>query len=254
MKQHVKEYFEKAAAKRRDHEKKKAEQKAKDVDLPRPSHEGEDLDSKKEKEEESDEDIGMDLTDDEVEKDRQDSGTPMTPKNHQFTNGDFLKRKRGDGGYSNGVKGADADATPSKRFKSESPPPPPPPPPRPTDGGDLESSTLSEMLMEEMGKVNGYADSQEAGYDVPPTHFLMDEPKSQGESPSVEIDPAPPPAVYARIRPSFSNRMEKADNIQSSLVFGEPLEPEAGRVDQERPYGVGMDFERMQRLQVHNGV
>lgn len=246
VKLHVKEYFDKAAAKRRDHEKRKTEQKGKGGDVSKISHDG-DQDMKRE--DESDGEAGIDITDDEIEKDRQRSETPRTPK-HQLVNGELLKRKR-DG--SSGIKDEDPDATPNKRFKSETPPPPPPPPPPPSNEKVPDESTLSDMLLEESGNADNYQDSPEVSCNTH-RHYLSNDPRSQSNSPLMDIDLAPPPSTFSRTR-TLSKHTDQPKNIQQSpLIFGTALSVvEAERVDQERGYA-GMEFEHVQRLQVRNGV
>lgn len=246
VKLHVKEYFDKAAAKRRDHERRKAEQKEKGGDVSKLSQLG-DHDMKKE--DYSDGEAGIDITDDEIEKERQRSDTPGTPK-HQLVNGELLKRKR-DG--SSGLKDEDPDATPNKRFKSETPPPPPPPPPPPSNEKVPEESTLSDMLLEESGNADNYQDSPEASCNAH-GHYLSNNPRSQSNSPLMEIDLAPPPSTFSRAR-AISKHTDQPKNMQQSpLIFGTALSVVEGeRVDQERGYA-GMEFEHVQRLQVGNGV
>lgn len=246
VKLHVKEYFDKAAAKRRDHERRKTEQKEKGGDASKPSQEG-DHDMKKE--DDSDEEAVIDITDDEIEKDRQRSDTPGTPK-HQLANGEPLKRKR-DG--SSGLKDEDPDATPNKRFKSETPPPPPPPPPPPSNEKVPEESTLSDMLLEESGNADNYQDSPEASCNAH-GHYLSNNPRSQSNSPLMEIDLAPPLSNFSRARAISKHTDQPKHMQQSPLIFGTALSVVEGeRVDQERGYA-GMEFEHVQRLQVRNGV
>lgn len=253
VKLHVKEYFDKAAAKRRDHERRKAEQKEKGGEVSKLSQEG-DHDMKKE--DDSDGEAGIDITDDEIEKDRQRSDTPGTPR-HQLVNGDLLKRKR-DG--SSGLKDEDPDATPNKRFKSETPPPPPPPPPPPSNEKEvLEESTLSDMLLEESGNADNYQDSPEASCNAHGHYHLGNNPRSQSNSPLMEIDLASPPlsTFGSRAREISKHTDQQPKNMrQSPLIFGTALsvvEGERVGVDQERGYA-GMEFEHVQRLQVRNGV
>lgn len=248
MKQHVKEYFDKAAAKRRDHERKKAEQKEKSAGAAEPSDNVGDPIVKKE--EESDEEPGVNLSEDEVEKEKQSSGTPITPLD-QIMNGDGLKRKREDGGNTAGMGVEDEDATPSKRLRSETPPPPPPPPPPPGPA----VSTPSDVAMADFVTRLEYAHSDEVAYGAHRRDF-MDEGTLSRESPSMEIDPAPPPPAFTLVGP-FSNPAEHSDHTQSPSVFEAsdmtPIESEGERVDQVNGSYAGMDLERVQRLQVRNG-
>ncbi|KAI4126217.1 MAG: hypothetical protein LQ347_005063, partial [Umbilicaria vellea] len=106
VKKYVKEFFDKAVAKRREHDKKKAERQVKEGGLAESPTAVPDSVVK----EESDDDQGMDLSDDEG-KEKQASTTPVTPMD-QIANGDGLKRKREYEEGHNGVKPEDADATP----------------------------------------------------------------------------------------------------------------------------------------------
>ena len=129
VKKYVKEYFDKAVAKKREHEKKKAGRRSKEEESavsPTPVMAAE---VKKEEEEESDGDQDMAMSDDdEYEKPKQESETPVTPLD-QLLQAEGLKRKRVKDEDPVDMKLEDDEATPSKRLKSESPPPPPPPPP-----------------------------------------------------------------------------------------------------------------------------
>lgn len=252
VKQHVKEYFDKAAAKRRDHERKKAEQKEKNAAAAEPIPKVADPIAKKE--EESDEELGVNLSDDEVEKEKQDPGTPITPLD-QTTNGDGLKRKREDPGDPAGIEAEDEDATPNKRLRSETPPPPPPPPPPPSDGNGPAESTPFDLPMADIVTGIEYPDSEEVVYGAH-RRDVMDEAMLLRESPTVDIDPAPPPPAFTLLGP-FSNPVDNSDNTQSPSVFEAsdmtPIESEGERVDQPEGSYAGMDLERVQRLQVHNG-
>ncbi len=139
VKKYVKEYFDKAVAKKREHEKKKAGRKGKDGESVASPTLAMVTDVKKE-EEESDEDQDMAMSeDDECEKPKLESATPMTPSD-QLLQAEGLKRKRVNDEDPDSMKLEDHEATPSKRLKSESPPPPPPPPPADGTPPDLMSS------------------------------------------------------------------------------------------------------------------
>lgn len=251
VKQHVKEYFDKAAAKRRDHERKKAEQKEKNAVVAEPIQKAADPIVK---EEESDEEPGVNLSDDEIEKDKQGSDTPNTPPD-QVMHGDGLKRKRDETGDTVAVEVEDENATPSKRLRSETPPPPPPPPPPPSDGHGLGECTPSDLSMAEIVTGIESPNSDEVAYGAH-THDAMDDATVLRESPTMEIDPAPLPPAFTLVRP-FSNPLENSDHTQSPSVFEAsdmtPVESEGERVDQADGSYAGMDLERVQRLQVHNG-
>ena len=127
VKKYVKEYFDKAVAKKREHENKKAMRRSKEGESaasPTPA-----LGAEVKKEEESDGDQDMAMSDDdESEKPKLESTTPATPSD-LLSQVEGLKRKRLNDEDPEGIKSGDNEATPSKRLKSESPPPPPPPPP-----------------------------------------------------------------------------------------------------------------------------
>lgn len=251
VKQHVKEYFDKAAAKRRDHERKKAEQKEKNAGAAEPIQKVVDPIVK---EEESDEEPGVNLSDDEIEKDKQGFDTPNTPLD-QVMHGDGLKRKRDETGDTAAVEVEDENATPSKRLRSETPPPPPPPPPPPSDGHSLGERTPSDLPMAEIVTGIESPNSDEVTYGAH-TRDAMDDATVLRESPTMEIDPAPLPPAFTLVRP-FSNPVENSDHTQSPSVFEAsdmtPVESEGERVDQADGSYAGMDLERVQRLQVHNG-
>lgn len=132
VKKYVKEYFDKAVAKKREHEKKKAERRSKEGVSGTPTTPAIVAGVKKE-EEESDGDQDMAMSDDDEDvKPKLESATPVTPSD-QLLHAEGLKRKRVNDEDPDSIKLEDHESTPSKRLKSESPPPPPPPPP-PADG------------------------------------------------------------------------------------------------------------------------
>lgn len=125
VKKYVQEYFEKAVAKKKEHDKKKAERKGNadeggfsEGTPPKPCV----------KEAESDDEQDMAMSEEEDEKPKRESATPVTPMD-QLLISEGLKRKRGIDSNPSFTEKGDEEATPSKRLKSESPPPPPPPPP-----------------------------------------------------------------------------------------------------------------------------
>jgi hypothetical protein len=134
VKKFVKDFFDKAVAKKKERDRKKEEEKLKEnevtdflanIDSAEPA-----------KLEDDSEDEIMAISDDEEDiKDKPsrtspNSITPLTPV-EQLTNGDGLKRKREGLDEVNDL--ADQNGTPSKRHRSATPPAPPPPPP-PADG------------------------------------------------------------------------------------------------------------------------
>jgi [histone H3]-lysine36 N-trimethyltransferase len=134
MKKYVKEFFDKAVAKKQEHDKKKAQKQNPDnSQMSSVSALGDEISKK---EEESDIDP-MDVSDEEVKNEQEESDTPATPFD-QTTNGDGAKRKRHLAELETDRQGNGSTASPSKRVKSQSPPSPPPPPPPPADPADAE--------------------------------------------------------------------------------------------------------------------
>ena len=131
VKKHVKEYFDKAVAKKREHEKKKAGRVSKEGDSAASPARAMVAEVKEEEESDGDQDMAM-SDDDEDGKPKLESATPVTPSD-QLLQAEGLKRKRAKDEGPTSMKTEDSEATPSKRHRSESPPPPPPPPP-PADG------------------------------------------------------------------------------------------------------------------------
>ena len=241
MKKYVKEFFEKAVAKRREHDKKKAERKAKGggpTESPAAVP-----DSGVKKEEESDGDQGMDLSDDEEDRDEQHSGTPITPTD-QVANGDGLKRKREGEEGPNGIKFEDEDATPSKRPRSATPPPPPPPPP-PTEGLPVNQPTVDDMA--------GYNDESPNGDGI----SIRELPVKDESMDDVDQPPVPPPPVTARPDHLDQDGMEIFDGVPTQEMVTTPPTPGAadGSPDGARDGGYeGMNTERLHQLEVHYGV
>ena len=174
MKKYVKEYFDKAVAKKREHEKKRTERRSKEGESavsPTPAIVA---DVKKE-EEESDGDQDMAMSDDdEDEKPKPESATPVTPLD-QLLQAEGLKRKRANDEDPDSIKLEDNEATPSKRLKSESPPPPPPPPP--ADGTPPDSIFFSN---EGTDDVNGQ--SYEANTPLGDTESMGESPENNGDA------------------------------------------------------------------------
>ncbi len=169
MKKYVKEYFEKAVAKRQQHDKRKAERRAKEghsVVTPSPAVDSKALgDEILEKSNEISEDEHMsDLEDDEPCKEEQGS-SPLAPGSHGSPS--ELKRKREEETV-DGESFGDEDSTSSKKLKFETPPPPPPPPPPPAEGRpfDMESHTLDDAEPVDAQRAESETHSGgEAGFD-----------------------------------------------------------------------------------------
>ncbi|KAL6712777.1 histone methyltransferase set2 [Lecanora helva] len=126
VKKYVQEYFEKAVAKKKTHDKQKAECKAKEeavasqttppaLELRADDHNRNRYDK-------------MATSDDENDAPNVDSASPTTPLDHSLIS-EGLKRKREPIGDLDMSDQEGEDATPNKRMKSESPPIQPPPPP-----------------------------------------------------------------------------------------------------------------------------
>lgn len=240
MKKYVKEFFEKAVAKRREHDLKKAERQAKEGGLAESPAAVPDLGVKKE--EESDGDQGMDLSDDE-EKEQQELATPITPMD-QIANGDGLKRKREGEEGPNGVKIEDDNATPSKRARSTTPPPPPPPPP-PTEGLRADQATADDMA--------SYDDEGRNGDSV----SLLGTPVKDDSMEDVDPPPAPPPPTTAHPDHLDQDGMEIFDEVHSQEKFttSPTLGPMDGNPDTAMNGGYEvMNTERVHRLEVQNGI
>ena len=134
VKKYVKDYFDKAVAKKKEHDKRRAERKAKEGG---PTASPGNLEVGHEsKKDESDIDEVMEASDDEETKREPSSITPITPLD-QTVNGEGLKRKREVELNEDGVKLEEEEATPSKRARSVTPPEPPPPPPPPPAEDEL---------------------------------------------------------------------------------------------------------------------
>ena len=127
VKKYVQDYFEKAVAKKKEHDEKRAERKAKGADSAGALELALGPNVKRD-EDVSDGDQIMALSDTEEAKQTQGSVTPVTPLD-QLLIAEGLKRKRETEDDLGSIDQEGMSATPSKRLKSESPPPPPPPPP-----------------------------------------------------------------------------------------------------------------------------
>ena len=175
VKMYVKEYFDKAAAKHKERELRKAERKAKQA-IPPESSAIAGAAEKKNEEHESDADQDMAILDDEDEKLKVESTTPITPRDYVLA-ADGLKRKRED---VEGVKSEDPDSTPSKMLKSETPPPPPPPPPPPAPANGSYPSPIT----------GSYGDVDEAEVRSNGTHSIGGSPM---ETQTIGANVPPPP-------------------------------------------------------------
>jgi len=126
VKKHCKEFFEKAWAKYKERQKKKAEKDAKEGRKPEPRHP---------KKEEDEEDVKLE---DVVSEDEGDDGAAEPSPAASNDQTPDLKRKR-DTWTPEGSPGRD-----DKKVKSEdNPPPPPPPPPPPVEDMDVDDSGIT---------------------------------------------------------------------------------------------------------------
>ena len=144
MKIHVKEYFNKAVAKKNERDKKKAKEKHIGGDIVKLSTIA--IDDPMRKVEDSDDEDAMKISDDDDEEDvkvKRESNTPITPMD-QTMNWDGLKRKRESDDDLKGMKTEDEEASPNKRPRSLTPPAPPPPPPPPVEDHPDELDMLEE--------------------------------------------------------------------------------------------------------------
>jgi histone-lysine N-methyltransferase SETD2 len=145
VKKYVQDYFEKAVAKKKEHDKKKGERKVKEAMSGGPAVSELAAEVKKEEENHSDGEQDVAMSDDEDVKPKQETATPITPLD-QLLNAEGLKRKRGEDDDPDSIKKEDKNATPIKRLRSETPPPPPPPPP--ANGMHLDPSTPSNDIVD----------------------------------------------------------------------------------------------------------
>ncbi|KAI9841290.1 MAG: histone methyltransferase set2 [Thelocarpon superellum] len=165
VKKYVKDFFDKAVAKKRTHDMKKAarkdQEKTKDGDSadspPSPAKAADDDETETP---ELEADRTMELSDDDADLKDAAASNPPTPGD-LGSNGDTLKRKRtGQADAAETMTPTDAtddDGSPSKRMKPTTPPPPPPPPPPPAtdmevdmDGETCDADTTSPGQTQDM--------------------------------------------------------------------------------------------------------
>ena len=138
IKKYVKDYFDKAVAKKKEHDKRKAERAKNDSTVTGSPAAQMEPEVKEEYSDDNDEDVVLSENEDNLHARSQ---PPSTPAN-QLVNGESLKRKRTVDEGVNGVDEASADVTPSKRARSMTPPVPPPPPPPPTVADPTDESIV----------------------------------------------------------------------------------------------------------------
>lgn len=275
VKKHVKEFFDKAVAKKREYDKKKVERKGSEADATKSVRLTAEIEVDK-KEEESDGDPGLDVSDDDTEMQKPESETPVTP-NDQVIGGDGLKRKREDTNGSHMAKSED-DATPSKRLRSETPPPPPPPPPPPTDSRPLDQSPDSDQPMTDNPVEADCAQSETQGFSTT-TYDLPDDTTPTKPSLTMDLDPtphslhhhhpSPPPPNHHHhhhhpSHPSFhiarptSEPADTSDSAPSPSLLPEasdltPVESEGEGFGRRELSYTGLDLKGVRELEVRDG-
>lgn len=251
VKKHVKDYFDKAVVKKRVYEQKKAERPDKAADAPDLHKAEEGLEVKKERE--SDEELDIELSDDEAERAKQDSGTPITPLD-QPINGDALKRKRESPDAPGSDKTEDEFGTPSKRLRSETPPPPPPPPPPPADCGFVDQGTASDQPMTDDTLKNSHSNLANTSKRKANRNFMNGTPRAEA-SPASEVDLLSPDLAFKLTRP-FVDLAETSDSARSSTIFDAsnmtPIESDGDGVEKaEQSYG-GLNLLAVQKLEMQD--
>ena len=210
----------------------------------------------------SDQEQGVELSDDYPEKEGKDSATPATPID-QIGNSEGLKRKRGDDSDINGVNQKDDEVTPSKRPRSATPPPPPPPTPPPppmADGSPTSQATSSKLTAGVEDVTMGEAESREhadfqqvssgvtaAACRTPIKDLMID-----------DANEAQPPGDFDMIQNRDSVVTDISDNAPSpSLLNASDLTPMESDSEREGERGrsfTGANLQRVQQLQVYDGV
>lgn len=214
VKKYVKEYFDKAVAKKREYEKKKASLRSKEGESAASPTSAVVADMKKEGEE-SDGDQDMAMSDgDEDEKPKLESATPVTPSD-QLLQAEGLKRKRVNDEDPHSIKLEDNEATPSKRLKSESPPPPPPPPPPPADSTPPNSISFSNGGIDDANR-----HSYEANQALGETESMGE---SMGEWPENDSDALP---HHSTSNDSARAAEDDVDILGNAHTPGTPIDPE----------------------------
>lgn len=259
VKKFAKEFFDKAVAKQIEYEKKKVEPKDKEGEIAASPTRVITPTLKKEPNE-SDGEKGMEMSEDDPEKEREDLINPATPTD-QMTNGEGLKRKRGNDNDSNSVNLGDDDddeATPSKRPRSATPPFPPPPPPPPGEATSSDQATPSklaasadEMMMDSV-ETRAHGNFEQASNNVSPeegqTPFkdsMMDDigPRQLAESFDV-----------AQSRESVVTDMSDSAPSPSLVNASDvtPMESDSERDSERGRSFARVNLVRVQQLQVHD--
>ena len=230
VKKYVKEYFDKAVAKKREHEKKKAERRSKEGESGTSPTPAIVAGVKKEEESDGDQDVAM-SDDDEYEKPKIESATPVTPSD-QLLHAEGLKRKRVHDEDPDNIKLEDHEATPSKRLKSESPPPPPPPPP-PADGTPPGPIDFSNGRMDDVNRYS-YEANRSLG-DIESTRVLAED----------TSDSLPQPHTSLNNARAVQNDVDISGNAHAPDTPSEPEYDERGG-----PFG-GNGHRQLSDIEVH---
>lgn len=248
VKKHVKDYFDKAVAKKREHDKKRAERKAKPEGPQESPTAVVEVPVKREDESDGEELMvmsGDDVKEEDVKKEPK-SITPMTPLD-QTINGDGLKRKREVEHGLNGVKIDDEEATPSKRPRSLTPPVPPPPPP-PAEGMPEEEST-----MDDSGEYNGET-PQESPYGMY-SQRTVDEVTAILEE---QMDVINPPAPYPTESPangiSYGTNQQQTDKIIRHFEFAKTPDGREDMSDEQDDDFVTIHHDQARYLEAQGGA
>ncbi|KAL9591135.1 MAG: hypothetical protein Q9203_000006 [Teloschistes exilis] len=238
VKKHVKEFFEKAVARKKERDEKEAKTQVNGGPV---EASGEvDASTTVKPGEESDGDQRMDLSDDEAENAGPEAvtpniaTTPATPAN-QPINGDGLKRKRDGVEESNGDFVEDVESTPSKRLRSETPPPPPPPP----ADSDVVATPSS-----------GYPDLPTAAVDADTSEQY----EMGDEAPGQASAPRPPPTSYMDYTEDDQSRaIDRSDTL--ATIFDGMKQNSRDEIDTDRGNGSidGLGIRQMRELEVHHG-
>lgn len=252
VKKHVKDYFDKAVAKKREHDKKRAERKAKPEGAQ--GSPATVVETPVKKEDESDGEEVMVMSDDEDVKaedikEESKSITPITPMD-KISNGDGLKRKRGGENELNGVKAEDEEATPSKRPRSLTPHVPPPPPP-PAEGIPEDDS-----VMDDSGEYNGET-PQESPYGVYGQGTVNGVTAFLEEQMDVLRPPPPPPPLPIESPAtdiSYGNNHQQTDEIIRHFEFAKTPDGREDMSDEQDDDFATIHYDQARYLEAQGGA
>ncbi len=259
VKKFAKDFFDKAVAKTIEHEKKRAEHKGEGGDI-EASPTPEDKPTVMKEANETDGVKGMGMSDDDPERGKEDSTTPVTPTDQTIT-GEGLKRKRGNDNDSNGVGLDDDDeATPSKRPRSATPPPPPPPPPPPAEIASSGQATPSKLVTPADEMMTDHVETLEYGNLAQALNNTSpDEDQTPIKDLMVDVTHSPQPAASFDIAQSRESVVtDMSDNAPSPSLVNvsdvTPMESDSERDGERGRSFAGVNLERVQQLQVHDGA